>query len=509
MRRASDLFQAVVRRVRGPAVSLPQAPHVVLDHDHRAIDNHAEIHRTETHQVGGDAEQFHPEEREQQRQRNDRRHDDRAAYAAQEQEQHENHQQPALEQVVAHGSNRAVDHFRLIVEGNDADALGQRLFHLLERLLDTLDHRLAVLSLEHDNHARNALAQAVARGGALPRHVADTDVRHVAQVDRRAPMRVEQDRFDFPFVLHAAEAAHRVLLGGMLNETGAEVIVVVADTLENVAQRQAAALQAIRVDHDFVLLGEATPGVDVGDAGDGAQLVLDLPVVERLQLHGAVAVALDRVLVDLAERGGDRPHGGLQSLGNAVAGLDQAFTDELPGEVGRDAVFEDNRDHREPELRDRAHLQGVGQTHQRRLDGEGDKLLDLDGRQSRRVAQDRDLIVGEVGEGVDGEVPHRPQTRGDQHQQPEQHDPGMIEMEVDDALQHEDRAAARALVRSRYLMWCKPPGLPRTDSSVLRSTSDCSVTCHPESRRIETRQGWSLTPQRAPTPLRNFKRSTT
>ena len=44
--------------------------------------------------------------------------------------------------------------------------------------------------------------------------------------------------------------------------------------------------------------------------------------------------------------------------------------------------------------------------------------------------------------------------------------------------------------------WRKPPGLPRTDSSVLRSAdnSNYSVGCRPESRRIETRQGWSLTP---------------
>ena len=40
----------------------------VLHDDDRAIDDQAEVHRAETHQVAGDAEARHPREREQERQ---------------------------------------------------------------------------------------------------------------------------------------------------------------------------------------------------------------------------------------------------------------------------------------------------------------------------------------------------------------------------------------------------------------------------------------------------------
>ncbi len=56
------------------------------------------------------------------------------------------------------------------------------------------------------------------------------------------------------------------------------------------------------------------------------------------------------------------------------------------------------------------------------------------------------------------------------------------------------------------LMWRKPPGLPRTDFSVLRSAANsrCSVGRRPESRRIETQQGWSLTPHPVRVSPRNL-----
>ncbi len=71
----------------------------VLDHDHRAIDDHAEVDGSQAQQAGRDAEAQHAGEGEQHRQRDGQGHDHRRPQVAQEQEQHRDDQQAALEQV--------------------------------------------------------------------------------------------------------------------------------------------------------------------------------------------------------------------------------------------------------------------------------------------------------------------------------------------------------------------------------------------------------------------------
>ena len=63
--------------------------------------------------------------------------------------------------------------------------------------------------------------------------------------------------------------------------------------------------------------------------------------------------------------------------------------------------------------------------------------------------------------------------------------------------------AARTDLRGGRRATAVPTATPRTDSSVLRSAVNGgrSPACRPESRRIETRQGWSLTPHPARTLL--------
>lgn len=93
--------------------------------------------------------------------------------------------------------------------------------------------------------------------------------------------------------------------------------------------------------------------------------------MERLQLHEAVPLALDRVLVDLAESGRDRTERRFDALGQTRFDLLQALGHALPREINIHTVLEDDRDHREAELRDRTHLFGAGQAHHGALDGEG------------------------------------------------------------------------------------------------------------------------------------------
>ena len=128
-----------------------------------------------------------------QRQRNDRRRDERRADVAQKQEQHERDEQPAFEQIREDGARRAIDDLALVVERADGDAGGQQRTDLVEALFDAAHDLAAVRALEHDDHARQRLAAAVARHGAFARHRADRHLRHVAHVDGRAAARGDDD----------------------------------------------------------------------------------------------------------------------------------------------------------------------------------------------------------------------------------------------------------------------------------------------------------------------------
>jgi hypothetical protein len=88
-------------------------------------------------------------------------------------------------------------------------------------------------------------------------------------------------------------------------------------------------------------------------------------------------------------------------VGSRPARFGEPLGHELAGEVGRHPVLEDHRDHREAELRERAHLGGAGSAHERGLDRVGHALLDLDRGEAGGLGHDHDLVVGHVGEGLD------------------------------------------------------------------------------------------------------------
>ena len=97
----------------------------VFDHDHRAIDDHAEVERAEREQVGGDVAQVEADGGEQQREGNGERDDDGAAHIAEEEKEDDDDEDHALGEVVFDGVDGVVDQVGAIEEGNDLDALGQ------------------------------------------------------------------------------------------------------------------------------------------------------------------------------------------------------------------------------------------------------------------------------------------------------------------------------------------------------------------------------------------------
>jgi hypothetical protein len=97
----------------------------VLDHHHRAVDQHAEVQRAQRKQVGGNVAQVEADGGEHQREGNGERNNDGAAHIAQKQKQNDRDQDHAFGQVVLHGLHRVLHQFGAVEEGNNLHALGQ------------------------------------------------------------------------------------------------------------------------------------------------------------------------------------------------------------------------------------------------------------------------------------------------------------------------------------------------------------------------------------------------
>ena len=86
-----------------------QLAHDVFHHDHRAIDDDAEVHRAQRQEVCRNANQGQAEKGRQQGQRNNGSHDQRGAQVPQKQKQDQRDQHRALDQIGEDRCQRFVD----------------------------------------------------------------------------------------------------------------------------------------------------------------------------------------------------------------------------------------------------------------------------------------------------------------------------------------------------------------------------------------------------------------
>ena len=110
---------------RAGVVLLGEMADDVLDHDHRAIDHHAEVQSAQRKQVGGNVAEVEADGGEQQREGNGEGDDDGAAHVAEEEKENDGDEDHALGQVVLDGFDGVLDQIGAVEEGNDFHALGQ------------------------------------------------------------------------------------------------------------------------------------------------------------------------------------------------------------------------------------------------------------------------------------------------------------------------------------------------------------------------------------------------
>jgi hypothetical protein len=137
----------------------------VLDHDHGAVDQNAEVDGSQRQQIGRDLGVMHEDKGQQQRHGNRQRHDQRRARAAQEQQQHQGHDDHAFGQGLAHGMRGALDQRGAVQIGHDLDVGRQQLLvELLHGGMDALQRLGGLASL-----SSSTMPSSVSELSSLPR----------------------------------------------------------------------------------------------------------------------------------------------------------------------------------------------------------------------------------------------------------------------------------------------------------------------------------------------------
>ena len=180
----------------------------------------------------------------------------------------------------SHRVRGPVDDLALVVERDDASpSAGSR--RSRPPRLHALGDLLAVLALEHDDHAPD-LSPLPSRVTAPSRGISPTftSATSAPRPGRCGPWPARPARDPRPG--GEAQPADGVALGAVLDEAAAERRVVVRERRQDLTEREAEAVQLARVDEDVELLRLAAPRVHLADAAHGAQARADVPVVQRL-----------------------------------------------------------------------------------------------------------------------------------------------------------------------------------------------------------------------------------
>ena len=412
-RRPPDLDRGVPDdgKLRFPRGGQSEPADAVLDHDHRAVDDEPEVDGAETHEARRDPRRPHQVRREQHRQR-DRQGDDQAsANVSEEDEEHADHEQPPLCQIVEHGVERPGDQFRAVVDDVDLDSGRQRSPDLLELCLGRPDDAPAVLATDHHHHPRHHFAAAATRHGPLARQRPDRNAADVANEHGHAPRGAAHHHLlDVGDALEERLAADEPLLAVLDDVAAARALVVALKRSQNLPEGHRLGTHPVGIDLNLVALGKAAVGVDVGDPGYLAHRRSDVPLEDAAELHEIMPRAADLELEDLAERGAERAELRVAMTdGDPPLRLGEAFRHELAGEHDVGPLTEDDRHQRDAEPGDAANLLDLRQSAHRQLDGVGDVAFHLQRRHRPRLGNDLHLDVDEVGHGVNGDLRGRVQ----------------------------------------------------------------------------------------------------
>ena len=259
-----------------------EIPIDVLDHDHRGIDDDAEIDGADRKQIGVLAAQHQDDDAEEQRERDVGADDDGAAQIAEKDPLNEENQHAAENQIMQHRAGGDVDQLSAIVERHQPDAGRQAAVavDLGDLGADARDHVVSVQGPIHDDDRLDHVIFTITTGLAEARYVTHRNLGDVFDEDRHAVLLQQHDVLDVlelialghivgAAVIHQADAAdvHRLL--AEIDGAPADIDVGVAERGDHLRQGDVVGIKLMQIDIDVEFLGGAAPSVQCHDAGNG------------------------------------------------------------------------------------------------------------------------------------------------------------------------------------------------------------------------------------------------
>ena len=304
----------------------------------------------------------------------------------------------------------------------------------------------AVLTHEHHHGTQHGFL-AILRGCAGPRRRIDADLGQIP----------DTQRLNGRGVLHG-QVPNFVEGGGLggrpehqlptstMDDAPTGVLGVPANRLGQFGKGQVGLTQFFRIRLNDNLSAEAADGVDLGHSRRGAQERLGdefLGFLQFEQLSKSIGRAIRRispprqgVIEDLAQAGGNRGQGGIGSCRQAVTDRLDALGHQLAAPINIHAILELEGHLREPVLGERAQFMELRQSGQFLLEDPGHQHFGFLGRQGRDLGVDLNLRLGDVGNGIDGQLARRPNAHGQQGRRRQQDDRPLAQGEFEDALDH-------------------------------------------------------------------------
>ena len=295
-----------------------QAKGVFHDH-HRSIHHQADGYRQapQRHEIGRNAQIVHAHKGEQRGEHQRRHHDQRGADIAKEQEEDHHHQHDAFHQHLGHRAQRRIHQFGTVVIGHDLEAIGQHALGVdqVHLLLDLADHLFGIAARHHHHHAAHAFGGAVFQHRAFAHARADFHLGHIAQIDRLGRVFADDDGAQVVLALHQTLPADQILFGKLGQCAAGGIGVVAGDRLKHLGHGHFIVAQLVGIDQHLILARETALRIDFGDAHGGAQQRAHHPVLHltalgqffRTERAAFITLLFQRILVNLAKAGGDRP----------------------------------------------------------------------------------------------------------------------------------------------------------------------------------------------------------
>src|SRR5262249_5175832 len=131
--------------------------------------------------------------------------------------------------------------------------------------------------------------------------------------DRQSALLAHNNIVDVADRAQHADAAHVDRLLADRDRPAADVSIAGRDRIDDLRQGKAIGPHPVEIDFDLVFLGFSTERRDIGNTGNDAQLALDNPILDRLELDqvhaGRTFELVAQDLADAARRGYDRGYG--------------------------------------------------------------------------------------------------------------------------------------------------------------------------------------------------------